>query len=1021
MRTLVVPFGAAGWNARLRVLEEVLSRQGPPFLYSDVLVLVPSSRIKRTYGRLFLDLLERKHGARALAQPDVQTLSQFLQRLGGRAAGARLIDETARLVLLEGLVKERIAGASAFGGPADLLAPSLSAAAADMIEELSAGGVPPERLAAVAAGSDAADRPQVRLLVDIYERYEQALAARGLVDPAGMHRMLRERFDPSWISQYGTVIIDGIHDAALEPAGVLQAMARLENCIVIVDAPSPDAVRGAGESHPLRPLKEFLARIGASALDAAAAPDNDDRFLAGALFSGRSFAEAARQAPPASSFGKDLRLCSAVSTRDEVSFIAREVKASLERGTPPDSILVAFPSLDEYGPLTEEIFSDCGIPYNRALGRQLGTSPVATAVVSLLQACREDFSAPSLQRVFGSPFLKFAAEPSLAPELDRFLRSRRITGGRERVLSALRRSASDAADAGSLAGPIDDLFGALEPFSSRDAAPLSAWMDRLAALISWSELAVRVALIKGPLNTNLQAYRKLGDTLASLQAAGRLFPGYRTTFPEWLFLLKKTFLHARFQVPPDDEGGVQVLGMEESAGHAWSEIYLGGLVEGSFPQRLPQNIFLPEATLEALGVRTLEHARLAASFHFYRLLQSAPKVVLTRPESAGDKPVVPSPFLEELAPLRMAGLLNRGRTDEETSKIQFSFRIEDCRSAPELAKALALAGDVTGLDPLLGADLPGMAGIRAAMAYRPRAANVLPPPEAKRVFRVTELEGYLRCPYDYYVTYVLGVAPLEEVTEDISPLDRGSKVHSILRDFYLSWKGPVTAEARSGASALLRQLADDAFDAEADTFRNRREKDLFIAVMAERFLDAETAFWRQGMRPAYLEQKIEGFALTLADGTPVELHAKIDRIDVDEQGNFIIVDYKTGSYPQPRNGVDQEIFQLPVYAVMAQQLAERGPKPARPVGLAYYDLSGKVGRLTRDMVLYEKAALGEQQATKPQSSAKTAEEFEQILKAGMEKARRAIEGILRGEFPEAPMDENRCRYCPNEVMCEKEP
>jgi CRISPR/Cas system-associated exonuclease Cas4 (RecB family) len=38
----------------------------------------------------------------------------------------------------------------------------------------------------------------------------------------------------------------------------------------------------------------------------------------------------------------------------------------------------------------------------------------------------------------------------------------------------------------------------------------------------------------------------------------------------------------------------------------------------------------------------------------------------------------------------------------------------------------------------------------------------------------------------------------------------------------------------------------------------------------------------------------------------------------------------------------------------------------------------------------------------------------------MGKARKAIEGILKGDFTSKPQDENRCRFCPLEMMCEKE-
>ena len=1012
MQTRVVPYGAAGWNEKVRIIEELFSkRTAPPFLYNDVLLIVPSSRLRRTYGRLFLDISART-GGHALVQPEVQTLHLFLQRLSIKAGGPALIDENGRLVLLEGIVKSCITGKGAFGNTPDILAPSLSAAVADMIEELAASGISPEQLTGVVALSDVSDKPQVRLLVEAYAAYGRILAARGLADPAGMLSHITDRFDPSWLTPYSTIIIDGLHDGTELQVRFLRKIAGHPDCTFLVDAPSPDSIRNAGEYHPLRLLKEFLARLGLMVGVSAAPQEMDDSRLAGALFSAGSFDEAAKQLP--ASFRKDIRLLSAITMREEVSYIAGDVKRSLQAGTPPDSILVAFPSLDEYGPLAEELFTDYGIPYNRALGRQLSTSPVTTSIVSLLSSCREDCSGPSLLRIFSSPFLKFGEAPFLAPALARLMADRRITGGRRKLLAALKRSSPEAADTDVLSEPLRDLFAALDPFFSKEPAPLTVWMDRLSALLSWSGLSGRVTLIKGPLNRNLQAYKKLNETLASLRQAGSLFPEYSTTFSEWLFLLKKTFMHARYQVPPDDEGGVQILGMEESIGHSWKEIYIGGLMDGTFPRRLPQNIFLPEATLEALGVRTLENARLTAAGHFYRLLLSAPRVTLTWPENVGDKPIVPSPFLKELAPLRIAGVLN------ERSNIQFSLTVEESRSVPELAKSLSLAGAVAGLEKVLASGIDGMAGISASLGCKPAETPGSLAPQERTEFSVTELDDYLKCPYAYYVKHVLGISPLEEVSEDISALDRGSKAHVILRRFYEEWKGPVTAGDRDKAGELLAALADAEFSYEADSFRNRRERDLFVTVMAERFLDAEEALWKQGFQPAYLEQKIESFKLTLTDGTEVELHGKIDRIDVDDKGNFIIVDYKSGGYPSPVMTIEQEIFQLPVYAVMAlQSLSGKEPALRRTIGLAYYDLSGKNMGPARDLVLYNKEALEGQPSIKPQASPKSAADFEAILAMSIASARGAIEAIRKGDFSAEPRHEKNCRNCPGGSMCGK--
>jgi hypothetical protein len=94
----------------------------------------------------------------------------------------------------------------------------------------------------------------------------------------------------------------------------------------------------------------------------------------------------------------------------------------------------------------------------------------------------------------------------------------------------------------------------------------------------------------------------------------------------------------------------------------------------------------------------------------------------------------------------------------------------------------------------------------------------------------------------------------------------------------------------------------------------------------------------------------------------------------------------------------------------------------KPIGLAYYDLAGKTGGGARDVVLFNKDVRNDHPMSKPKASPKSAEEFEAILKQGMDKACKAVEGILAGIFTAKPQDENKCRYCLNEMMCRnKEP
>ncbi|HEY6011122.1 MAG TPA: hypothetical protein VIX18_06585, partial [Nitrospirota bacterium] len=343
MKCMILPYGNDGWKRKTSILEALLAADpNKPLVYNDVLLIVSSSRMKRTYGRFFLDLAERS-GSTAIVQPDVQTLHQFMERLYARLRGPRLIDETSRMVLIEGLVKQQLMNGKLFDQDPDLLSPSLSAALAKMIEQLSAAGVGPEDLATGFRDAAFFEKPQVGLLIDIHTRYTGALKERGLIDPSGMLSYLLERFDPAWLAPYRELIMDVAPDIGRFETAVLRKIAESGNCTFLVEAPSQTMVNNAGSSHPLSITKNFFSAIGAGLEPGNTASNRDDLFLADALFSDRPFEETFRKAPSPAAFSKNLRLLSAINPREEVSLIAAMVKRSLRSGTPPDSVLVAFP------------------------------------------------------------------------------------------------------------------------------------------------------------------------------------------------------------------------------------------------------------------------------------------------------------------------------------------------------------------------------------------------------------------------------------------------------------------------------------------------------------------------------------------------------------------------------------------------------------------------------------------------------------------------------------------------------
>jgi hypothetical protein len=129
-----------------------------------------------------------------------------------------------------------------------------------MIEQLSAADVSPDDLTLKIKGTELSDKLQVRLLTDVYARYENALHESNLTDPAGMRVYVRDHFDRSWFDCYRTIIIDGIHDLGKLEADILLKAAECGNCIYLVDAPSAEILKNAGDFHPLKIVKDSLAR-----------------------------------------------------------------------------------------------------------------------------------------------------------------------------------------------------------------------------------------------------------------------------------------------------------------------------------------------------------------------------------------------------------------------------------------------------------------------------------------------------------------------------------------------------------------------------------------------------------------------------------------------------------------------------------------------------------------------------------------------------------------------------------------
>jgi RecB family exonuclease len=195
----------------------------------------------------------------------------------------------------------------------------------------------------------------------------------------------------------------------------------------------------------------------------------------------------------------------------------------------------------------------------------------------------------------------------------------------------------------------------------------------------------------------------------------------------------------------------------------------------------------------------------------------------------------------------------------------------------------------------------------------------------------SRLERLVKCPFGYFLRYVLGVEPPEELERDLSrwldAKDRGSLIHEILCEFMrrLTEAGEKPDPARH--DGLMRAIAEETIARWADEVpppspgifeRERRDIDHALAL----FLAVESAR-PATVRPLAFEKRFSRVPIAIAGGLSFLLKGVIDRIDEIGPATYRILDYKTGS-PKPYQDLvafgQGRIIQHALYAVAAEKI-----------------------------------------------------------------------------------------------------
>jgi CRISPR/Cas system-associated exonuclease Cas4 (RecB family) len=430
-------------------------------------------------------------------------------------------------------------------------------------------------------------------------------------------------------------------------------------------------------------------------------------------------------------------------------------------------------------------------------------------------------------------------------------------------------------------------------------------------------------------------------------------------------------------VPPSDRpfGRVYVAAVEQARGLCFDTVFVPGLAERLFPQKVTEDPILPDRERSKLAPRLRTNAdRSAAERLLLRIAVGAAdkKLVLSYPrlDVEQSRPRTPSFYgLEVLraAEGKLPGFDELARRAETVGGARLGWpapeRPIDAIDAAEHDLSL-LHGllnrpekETVGMARYLLSANPHLARALRFRARRwlktwTRADGLVDPDVAarpalaehalsRRSFSPTALQQYAVCPYKFVLYAIHKLAPREdpEGLEELDPLQRGSLIHEVefellgrLRDRGLL---PVTPSNLGEARALL--------DVVLDEVAKRYEEELMPAI--GRVWDDGIASIRADLRemlrqsseestwvPAHFElsfgltdrrardPKSVDEPLVLASG--IRLRGSIDLVERRADGALRATDYKTGKARVSDGAIigGGETLQPVLYALALEQL-----------------------------------------------------------------------------------------------------
>jgi len=453
-------------------------------------------------------------------------------------------------------------------------------------------------------------------------------------------------------------------------------------------------------------------------------------------------------------------------------------------------------------------------------------------------------------------------------------------------------------------------------------------------------------------------------------------------------------------------------------------------------QSLRQNKNSNDALFESLGYEAGNDALFTARLRMAKLLNCARKrLYLVRSlHNEKTEPTYPAVVFEDIVDCY------RGIVSDEDGRP----RIEGVSKTSALTAALDEFALTRGEEEL-GINLhPSIPDTKSCVSGDPSAISehalpllcepLAPEPDQPLRMSPSAIENYLDCPHKWFASNRMR---LGEVDAGFSLRESGTFIHEVLCDYYRRLQDEIgTTKPDASQLAQAQIILGETFDATLATQPHKKLRDNpYIPITQAEHKQAQaikTALMGFAERDSHLAPRFKptDFEKSFGLEQPFEyagvlLRGTIDRIDVDEKGRAIIVDYKSSlssSYNLLASS-KEGCFALPpkvqtlIYAQVARKLfglqvvgaiylhTQRAAS-GKPLACGAYD----------DRLLSKDELLGISVSGNALSKSPFAS-FEELLDGVEDMIAERLDQLKAGMIEACPQSENACTFCPV-ISCE---